>query len=570
MDRFDVLVKDATIVDGSGGPAYRGSLGVRGERVTAIGAVSGIAGTVIDGAELVVSPGFIDPHSHGDVSILKYPLAESKIMQGITTFVGGNCGMSLAPVRGRAAHEYVTRWFDVDITWETFGGFLDTVQATGTSVNVVPLVGHNAIRTTVLGTDFKRRAIDSEITRMQAHVHEAMQSGAFGFTTGLDASPGEYADLTEIVPLAEVAGQADGLYATHVRHNQTQWPADSQEEYAYGLFHGPIEDVWVGRYRGYQEAIEVGRRARLPVQISHLAYAYVIPQPHPDFLAAAVARATVAEFVDRPRREGLRVTFDTIFSPSGIASPAPLVTAFKQALAHYGKAVLVEKLRSPEFRQELKDAYDSGKLKLGMLHPKADPFWADCFELLVFRNQARQGKTVAVLLAEIGGHPVDLLADLILEDPDAVWAQTRDKKRTPPGLAAFLEHPLCMPCTDAFIHPAAPPAGDPTPPPIAYGNYAAYLDTYVKQQAVLSLEEAIHRATGLVAETFGLKDRGILQPGAYADIVILDLETIGMRGDALHPDQPPEGIDTVLVNGQVVYRNKAHTGAQPGKVLRKQ
>lgn len=568
--QFDVLIKDTTIVDGTGKPAYRGSVGISGEQVVAVGDASGTADTIIDGDGLITCPGFIDPHSHADISILKYPLAHSKLMQGITTFIGGNCGSSLAPVQNDFTRRHVTRYFSQDVYWQTFADYLSAVEQTRPSVNMAVFVGHNPIRSSIMGEDFKRKATDDEIRRMQQHVQEAMDAGAFGFTTGLDSSFGEYADLDEIAPLASVAGRSGGMYATHIRHNQTQWPADSPEEFGYGLFHGPVEDVWIGRYRGYAEAVEVGRRARLPVHISHLAYAYAIPQPHPDFLAAAVAKATLSEFIDKPRAEGVRVTFDTIFAPASIATPAPLATAFQNPYDLYGKDALVEKLASDEFRQQLRYTYDSGKMKMGMIHPKADPFWADCFQIVVHQDERYQGEMLGDIIKLMGGHPVDVLSTLILADPDAVWSQVRDKKRTLPGLLAFLEHPECIPCTDTFAYSPDPDPNDYHAPAIAYGMYPSFIDAYVKQHKALSLEQAIYRATGLPAKTFGLKGRGVLQPGAYADVLVFDFDSIRMTGDALQPARPPEGIRHVLVNGSVVYQNRQHTGAQPGHVLRRQ
>ena len=566
--QFDVLIKNAMIIDGTGAPAYRGNVGMKDEKFTAIGDISGTAETNIEGSDFFVCPGFIDPHSHADMSILKYPLAESKIMQGITTFVGGNCGISMAPVVNDFTRARVTKYFDQDVSWETFDGYLQQVEQTCPSVNIVPLVGHNPIRSSVMGEDFKRRATEVEIQQMQKHVQEAMDSGAFGFTTGLDSSYGEYADTDEIVDLALVAAESSGLYATHVRHNQTQWPADNLHEFGYGLYHGPIEDVWVGRYRGYAEAIEVGRRANIHVHISHLANAYAVPQAHPDFLATAIAKATLEQFIDNPRDEGINATFDTIFAPASIATPAPLVTAFKNTLQVIGKEALLEKLKETDFRTELKQKYDAGKIKMGFLHPLADPFWADCFELT--KHTKYQGKRLSELIRSRREHPVDVLADLMLDDPDAIWAQIKDKKRTPAGLTAFLEHPLCIPCTDTFAYSLHPDPDDYTPPAIAYGMYPSYIETYVKKHGTLQLEEAIYRATKLPAETFGLKGRGVIDHGAYADVVVFNADSMRMTGDAVRPGQVPEGIEYVLVNGRIVYQNKEHTGEQVGHVLKRQ
>ena len=335
-EQYDILIKDTMIVDGTGEPAFGGNIAIQGEKIVAVGDTAADAARVIDGSGLVTCPGFVDPHSHADSSILQYPLAENLVMQGVTTFVGGNCGGSPAPIvdltYAKIMKERMKRWVgDIEFDWRTFDEWLSKVQGVDISLNYAPLVGHNTIRGAVMGEDFKREATSDEIEKMKELVHEAMGSGAFGLSSGFDPSPGEYAALEEIIELAKVAQEHGGLYVPHTRHNQTSWPSDDPEEYGYGIYHGPMEDVWVGRYRGYLEVIDISRQAKIPLHIAHLANAYKMPQPHPDYLEEAAAKATL-EIIDSAREEGVDVTFDTIPSASSVASQRPLINEFLKSL----------------------------------------------------------------------------------------------------------------------------------------------------------------------------------------------------------------------------------------------
>jgi len=278
-ERYDILITNTRIVDGTGAPAYRGSVGIRGEKIAAVGKVRGTAQTVIDGSNLVTSPGFIDAHTHADDNIFDYPTAENFIMQGVTTIVTGNCGGSPAPRKGL-----------------TFAEYLSKLQDLGVSPNVAQLVGHTGIRVRVMGGNLGREATPKEVEEMMAYVEEAMQSGAFGISTFMDPpSSGEYASVeNELIPLVKVAAKYGGGFWPHKRHHRSQWYSDDPAEMGYGIFHGPAEDAFVGTYRGLMEAIDICRKAQAPLHIGHLVSAYRMPQPHPGFLDEAAAKATLS------------------------------------------------------------------------------------------------------------------------------------------------------------------------------------------------------------------------------------------------------------------------------------
>lgn len=572
---YDFLIKGATIVDGSGAASYEGSVAISDQRIVGVGDVAGEAREMLDGTELVVCPGFIDPHSHADMSIIQYPLAENLVMQGVTTVLGGNCGLTLAPVRdpGAMADRLQEFGFSFDIEWQSFAEWLARVEDCGTSINLAPLVGHNTVRLAVMGDDFKRHATLAEIEDMKAHIDEAMRSGAVGLSTFFDPSPGEYAATEEAVALTRVAARHGGRYVPHARHNQTQWASDDPEEYGYGIFHGPIEDAYVGRYRGYLEAIEISQRADIPLHIGHLANAYRILQPRPQYLEEAAARATL-EIIDRANAQGADVTFDTIACRGGIAAQKLLADEFLMArnpalewVQGWSREELGEQLQRVQVRERLRDVFRAGRLKLGAIHTKAHPYWMEHFRILRCDDQSAEGKNVGEIVAERGSSALDVVFDLLVEDPHTLWVQFASEKRPPGVLREFLQHPVAMPSSDTFSLPAEP-ASETQPTPIAYGLFPSYVDTFVKTEGVLGLEEAIHKATSLPATRFGLQDRGSLRAGSYADVVVFDFDSMEMRGDFIDPAQRPGGIEYVFVNGELVYRDGKHTGVRPGMVLR--
>lgn len=584
--RFDILIKDTTIVDGTGSPGFIGSVAIRGDRIVALGDIEGDAARAIDGSGLVTCPGFVDPHSHGDFSILRYPLAENYVMQGITTFVGGNCGFSLAPTGDRR----VLDWFGAVPDWKTFDEWLSKVEGTGLSPNYAPLVGHNAIREFVMGEDWHRQATATEVEHMERLVDEAMGCGAFGLSAGLDAAwPGHFAAVEEIITLAEIAGKYGGFYAPHTRHHQNQWPAADPEQFGYGVFHAPVGEIIVGRYHGLLEAVEIARLANVRLHIAHMTPAYLIPQPHPDFLDTAIAQATLADIIDVARDEGLDVTFNAIAWEHSIGAQEPMIASFfSEALAlpnwlrAMDKAAFVEGLKSDSFRNKVKEMVYSGVFKFGMLHPLTDPYWFDCYLVLRCAQEAYEGKTLGEIVRQrrpdriieaVYDESLATLFDILVEDPDATWALIMDKREYG-ALSEFFRHPAGMPCTDSRALPADPFAEKDAKPhgvsPTNYGLYPRYLRVFVKEKGVLSLEQAIKKATSLPAQgLLGLEDRGTLREGAYADILIFDLGRIKEGSDYLDPARPPEGIEHVLINGQVVWEGMAHTGARPGRVLRR-
>ncbi len=582
--RYDVLIRDTTIVDGTGKASYPGSVAVSGGRIAAVGRAEGSAALEIDGRGLTTCPGFVDAHSHADLSILQVPGAENLIMQGITTFVGGNCGIALAPIRDDSYFNATLRAWNLDIRayWASFGEFLEEVASAGLAPNYLPLAGHNAIRGAVLGTDHRRPSRPEEIQAMKDLLRECLEAGCFGLSAGFDAAtPGHYARIAEVVELLRLVKERDGLFAPHTRHHQNQWPATRAGEYAYGIYCGPRGEILTGRYHGLLEAVEIARLAGgVKLHLAHLTPAYLVPQPHPDYLDEALARATLETLIDAPITEGLEVSFNVVSSPHSIGAELPIRDSLPATLRGLDPETLARKLKTRAFREGLRRLLDSGKVKLGMIHPVTDPYWSECYRVLRCANREYEGKTLWELARRrepnhtakaVYEDSVEVLCDILLSDPAATWALCRDKREWG-TLQHFLRHPRGIPITDVHALPARPAAGagifNYGVSPTAYGAFPWFLRAAVSEWRTLSLEEAVRKITAFPArEVFGLSDRGVLEPGAWADLVVLDFDRLEAPDDFLHPELPPRGIERVLVNGVLAYDRGRFTGSRSGQLI---
>jgi len=607
---YDVVITDPKIFDGTGKLAFKDSIWIKGEKIAALGDAKGDAVREIDGSNLVACPGFIDIHQHGDVTILQYPLAENFVMQGITTFVGGMCGLSLAPVKdymplGIMSAGVVGSWWNevephsfgppqflslekygdilekrlgFTIDWRTFGDFLSKVERAGISANYVPFVGHHTLRVATMGMDFKRRSKPSEIEDMKKHVDEAMRSGAFGLGTGFDGGPGDFGSTEEVTELAKVAQKYGGLYFSHLRNTDNNYPSINPEEWGYGICHNMLpEEMPVSKYYGLLEIIEICRKAKIPGQIGHIMPAYVIHQYYPEYLQEAAAKATL-DVIDKAREEGLDITFDVMpdHDLHGVMLSKPsLIGLFSKWLRLCGsKKGLVENMKLPDFRDRLRKEIMGGKFKFLMIHPKTDPYWMDRVTIVSYKNKSYEGKSIGQIAREKNANPIDTIFDTIIEDPDALITCT-DPRWTETTVRVFIQHPAAMIGSDLVVVPFGETkieggggiaAGEPGL--ATYAFYPRYIRRFAREKTILSLEEAVKKATYLPAQKLGLKDRGVISPSAYADILLFDFERIGDKGTWWNPRQIPEGVEYVLVNGKIVYEKNNHTGLRSGKVLR--
>ncbi|MGD9023105.1 MAG: D-aminoacylase [Deltaproteobacteria bacterium] len=543
---FDIVLAHGRILDGCGNPWFLGDLGIQRGRIAKIAPAGTLRGQKVfhlDGR--FVAPGFVDVHTHSDLSILVNRRAESAVRQGVTTHVIGNCGMSPAPVDDSHIAEMRCYWGRIsdqpEITWDwrTFHQYLQVLEKGGMAINLASLVGHAALRMAIMGLD-DRDPTPSELEGMKALLAEALEAGAFGLSTGLVYPPGCFASTQEIIALCEVVSRYHGLYASHVR--------------------GERETI----LQAVAEAIHIGREAGVPVQISHNA---------PKFGAPCDATANL-RLVEEARARGQDVTVDNdIHTDLGPA----LTGALPQAIHERPASEIAALLRDPETRSQIREEVildrrpafgPAGLLKHGQ--------WHRITVLHAPYSQKAVGKTIEAIAHERGQDPFDVYFDLITENGHA--AEAIFDYIDEANIRILLRHPATMICSDGQVLAPYGFLNDPPPySPCSYGEFPGVLQHYVRDEGVLSLEEAVRKMTSFPAQRFGLTDRGVLRPSAWADIVVFDLDRIRDRATNRYPHtypfenyphQYPEGIEYVFVNGALVVEAEKHTGALPGKLLR--
>ena len=547
MTTPDLVIAGGRIVDGCGNPWYYGDVAVRGDRIAAIGAAGALRGrTVVDAGGRYVTPGFVDPHTHSDISILQHPRADSVVRQGVTTHVTGNCGMSPAPLsaahRDEALHNWAHYWDISGVAWDwtSFRQYLKALELAGGAINIAPLVGHGALRLAVMGLA-GRPAVEKELARMERLLDAALRAGAHGLSTGLVYPPGCYAGTDELVRLCRVVGRHQALYTTHIR--------------------GERETI----LEAVAEALAIGRECGVAVEVSHNA---------PKWGAREDAGANLA-LIEEARRGGLDVTTDndvhTDLAPRlSRALPQPVLDLGHEALM----ALLGDPRERDNLRRAIADDVLPGAGYTGLVRHGR-------FERIVILYAARhpelRGRSVADIAADRGSAPLDTYLDLIVEEDDQIvgifdYVDERD-------IRVLLRSPLAMVSSDGLVMPPVETLDDPALYwPCSYGEYPGVLERYVRDEPVLRLEDAIRKMTSFPAQRFGLLDRGVLRPGLRADIVVFDLDKVRDRATNLYPHaypfenippRHPEGLDWVLVNGEPVIAEGEHTGALPGRVLRR-
>jgi N-acyl-D-amino-acid deacylase len=527
---WDLLIQRAQVIDGSGAPLFVADIAIRGDTIVQVGQVTAPEARLrIDGTGLTVGPGFIDLHTHSDYTLLVNPLAESKVHQGVTTEVIGNCGTSPAPlgdeaypiIRARMAQQY-----QLTVSWRTLAGYLERLAECGSAVNVVPIVGHGTVRSAVMGYA-QRQPTARELAQMKALIAEAMAEGAFGLSTGLVYAPGCYADTDELVELASVVGQADGMYFSHIRGE-----SDTVLEAA-------------------QEAITVGERAGLAVQISHLKTAG---------RGNWERTPALLDLLDQANARGLDVTGDMYPYTAGATSLGALLPPW----AHEGGlANLLPRLRDQSVRARIHRDIEQGLD--GWWNPAGAAGWAGVQISRAPHHRAYQGMRLSDVAALRQQDPLEAALDILLAEEGNAGvvlfmmgeAQVR----------MILQHSRVMIGSDAGATAPYGVLGRGHPHPRAYGTFPRVLGTYARELGVLSLEEAIHRMTGLTAWRLGLDDRGLVRPGYKADLVIFEAQRVADQATYDAPHTYPTGIQGVIVNGQFVLRDGQRLPDLPGRVL---
>jgi len=546
MNESDLVITNGRILDGCGNPWFRGDLAIQDGRIAAIGQPGSLQGRqTLDAADRYVAPGFIDIHTHSDLTLLVNRRAESAVRQGVTTHVVGNCGMSPAPISREHLQDMRTYWGEIsaqpEVSWEwrTFHDYLEVLREGGTSINVASLAGHAALRLSVMGYA-DRVPTEAELSAMCSLLAEAMQAGAFGMSTGLVYPPGCFAGTQEIITLCKVAADYGGFYASHIR--------------------GERETI----LEAVAEAIHIGRAAGLPVQISHNA---------PKFGAPNDAHANLA-LVDAARRQGQDVTVDNDVHTD--LAPA-LLHALPQRWQELPDERIIALLQEPEFRHQVREEIVlDRKPAFGPVGLLKHAQWQRITLLHAPQTPEVVGRSIAFLADQRRQEPFDVYFDLIVQNGSAAIAIFDYIDES--NIRLLLQHPVVMVCSDGDALATYGFLNDPPPySPCSYGEFPGVLERYVRDEPVLSLPEAIRKMTSFPAQRLGLFDRGRLLPGLWADVVIFDLERLHDRATNLfphaypfenYPHQYPQGIDFVFVNGSLVVEGENHTGTLPGQLLR--
>jgi dihydroorotase/N-acyl-D-amino-acid deacylase len=529
---FDLLIINGHIIDGTGSPWYAGDVGIIAGRIAAIGNLAGVScERIFDAHGKVVAPGFIDMLGQSELSILIEPSVPSKVFQGITTQITGEGG-SVAPLNDamiKADHEEFAH-FHVTPDWRTFSEYFQRLEKQGLGINFATYVGATQVRRMVLGEE-NRQPTAEQLEQMRGLVREAMREGAVGLSTSLQYPPAPYARTEELIALASEAARLGGIYATHMRSEGD------------------------GIIAALDETIRISREAKIPVEIWHLK---VSGKQNWGRMPEVVAKINAA------RQQGVDLAADTYAYPAwgnGLSSYIP-------PWAHDGgDAKLFERLKDPATR---------ARIRKDLLTPSSewDNEWyslpgPEAILIGAVQNPkllAWQGKTIAELAQAQHKDPIDALFDLVIDDQ--AFTQVISFGMSEPDIVLALKQPWVSIDNDYEGTSPNGPLGKDHAHPRAYGTFPRILRKYVREEKLLTLEEAIRKFSALPAQRLRLTDRGVIKAGLWADLVVFDPETVRDRATFQEPNQLADGMEYVLVNGVPVIAQGKLTGALPGKVLR--
>ncbi|MBI4338055.1 MAG: D-aminoacylase [Chloroflexi bacterium] len=525
---LDLLIKSGTVYDGTGAPGFPADVGVEDGRIVLVGQVEAEAAQTIDASGLAVAPGFIDLHTHSDLSFLVDPAADSKVRQGVTLELTGNCGMSLgAPLQGEAVRMFGERLALYGLAWKpdwtSFGEYLERLQKIGAVLNQATQVGHGSVRAAVLG--FADRApTPAELDTMRALVAEALDAGALGLSTGLYYAPGSYARTDEVVELAKEAARRGKLYSSHIRDEG---------------------DTSVSLWHAVEEAIAIGRMSGVRVQVSHL-----------KCISAARGRAAeLLERLERARREGIDAAGDQY--PYTATSTSLTGALFPRWSLAGGRQATLEGVKNAAWAARLEAGIREG---FGRRGPP---------EQVVIANfppdRSLEGLTLAQAAVKLGVDPARAAIKLYQQGEASVVTHVLEER----DVEVIAAHPLAAVGSDGSSLKQEGPLSTGKPHPRNYGTFPRFLARYQRERKLVSLAEAVRKMTLLPASRLGLTRRGRVAPGYWADLVCFDPQRAQDTATFEAPHQYPQGIPHVVVNGVPVVRSGESTGKTPGRVLKK-
>jgi N-acyl-D-aspartate/D-glutamate deacylase len=529
---YDLVIRGGRVIDGTGNPWVYGDVAVRGDRIVAVGRVPALpARRTIDARGLVVAPGFIDMHSHSDYLLLEDGLAQSKVRQGVTTEVLGE-GRSVGPYQGKLTPRRA-KVRGKEVEWDSIAGYFAALEKGGTSVNVATYVGLDNVWEGVMGKSHARPTKE-QLAEMGRLVDGAMREGAFGLSSMLAMPPGSLATTDDVVELCRVAGKYGGLYSTHNR-NEGQ---------------GVLEAV--------KEAIAVGERAGVRVDVIHLKIADQKLWGRMDKVVALIEEA---------RARGIDVQANVYPYTRGHNNLASIVPPW----AHEGgTARMLGRLKDPKTRERLKKDVKEGLPGWYNHYTAVGGDWA---RMLVSGGGRYEGLTMdrVIALRNKGKTPapdgLDVLFDVLVEEGGSV--PTVYAHHTEKDMRLALAQPWCSVGSDGSALAVEGPLRRGNPHPRSFGTFPRVLGVYARELKVLRLEDAVRKMTSLNAAKLGLRGRGLLREGGFADLAVFDAGRVIDRATYERPFRYPEGVEYVVVNGAVVVERGKHTGARPGRALRR-
>ncbi len=538
---IDLLIRGGIVFDGAGAEPFEADIGVAGDKIAFINKVSGVrcqvsktrGEKVIDAKGMAVSPGFIDTHAHSEFTLLADPRAEGKLLQGITTEINGNCGLSAAPLYGKALEHREKDLAELGIKerWSTFEEYFNILEGRGIALNFVTLAGHGSIRASVVGHKDKRPGA-AEMKKMQALLMKSIDEGAAGLSTGLIYPPGIYSDTEELIELCKALSQKlrtskpKLIYTSHMRSEGKNL----------------IESI--------KEVIRIGKEADVRVHISHIKTS---GKENWDKIDEAVG------LIEDARRKGIRITCDRY---PYTASSTDLDTILPSWTYDGGTEKELRRLKNPEMREKIRK-------EILYEHPDSD-YWkrASVSSVLSQKNKWMEGKTLTFISGRINIKPVDALFKILIEEKlraGAIFSSMSED-----NLKRFLSLPYVMIGSDSSARSRTGLTCKGKPHPRGFGSFPRFLGRYVRNKRLMSMTSAVHKITMLPARTFGINGRGVLKKGAFADIVVFNLKRIIDRATFDKPFLKPEGIYYVIVNGLPEVWEGEITGATAGKILRSQ
>ncbi len=523
---FDLIIKNGTVIDGTGIPGRNLDIGIKDEKITLIDRhIPANNCPTINADGLIVAPGFIDIHSHSDFLWLVRPESDSKILDGVTTEICGNCGLSAFPLRGKVLERRAQGLakYGIDITWRSADEFYCAAEKARSSINRAFLVGHGNIRACTIEYE-NRNPEPQELLQMCEDLKESLEAGAFGMSSGLIYPPGCYASINEIVEMCKVIQNYGGFYATHIRNEGDK-----------------LEDALT-------EAVEISRLSGARLQVSHLKTSgsrnwYKIKN--------------IKTIIERAIAEGIGITCDRY---PYIAAATDLDVILPSWVYEGGIAEQIHRLKDAGIRKQIaKEVSQSENYA----------FWHEIMISSVYydKNKWMEGKTVAEISTELNKPFIELVFDLLIEEETRVdiflFSMCEE------NLEKILDWDFVFVGSDSSMRANHGILKEGKPHPRSYGTFSRVLGRFCREKELLSLEKAIQKMTGLPAQKVGLDKRGLIKAGYFADVTIFDQEKIIDRSTFAEPHQYSEGVEYVIVNGKIAVNDGKHTGITNGRILRK-